>query len=58
MSSTDSEFSVKWNINDKYCRLKKRSVRKLISLPPKFLHNINKGIEESIFKSNEQIFKE
>jgi hypothetical protein len=58
MSSIDSEFLLKWDISDKYLRLKKKSVRKLISLPPKFLDNLNKGIEESILKSNEQIFKE
>ena len=47
-----------WDINDKYLRLKKKSIRKLISLPPKYLGNLNKGIEEAIFKSNEEIFKE
>ncbi len=46
------------DLNDKYLRLKKRSITKLITLPPKYLGNINKGIEEAILKSNEEIIKE
>jgi hypothetical protein len=48
----------KWNIEDKYLRLKRKSIRKLINLPPKYLGNINKGIEEAIFRSNAEICKE
>ncbi len=47
-----------WDLNDKYLRLKKRKIKKLISLPPKYLGNLNKGIENAIFKSNEENFKE
>jgi hypothetical protein len=47
-----------WDINDKYLRLKKKSIRKLITLPPKYLGNLNKGIEETIFKSNQEIYNE
>lgn len=47
-----------WDLNDKYLRLKKRKIKKLISLPPKYLGNLGKGIENAIFKSNEEIFKE
>ena len=46
------------DLNDKYRRLKKRSIRKLITLPPKYLGNLSKGINETILKSNEEIFKE
>jgi hypothetical protein len=46
------------DLNDKYRRLKKRSIRKLITLPPKYLGNISKGINETILKSNEEIYKE
>lgn len=47
-----------WDVDDKYLRLKKRSIRKLITLPPKYLGNLNKGIDEAIFKSTHEIFKE
>jgi hypothetical protein len=47
-----------WDLNDKYLRLKKKSIRKLITLPPKYLGNLNKGIEETIFKSNQEIYNE
>ncbi|CAF1058510.1 unnamed protein product [Brachionus calyciflorus] len=47
-----------WDLKDKYLRLKKKSIRKLITLPPKYLGNLNKGIEETIFKANEEIFNE
>lgn len=56
MDSTSQ--AVDFDINDKYLRLKKRSINKLINLPPKYLGNINKGIEEAILKSNEEICKE
>lgn len=57
-ADTLAPIQTDWDINDKYLRLKKKSIRKLISLPPKYLGNLNKGIEEAIFKSNEEIFKE
>ena len=57
-ADTLAPMQTDWDINDKYLRLKKKSIRKLISLPPKYLGNLNKGIEEAIFKSNEEIFKE
>ena len=57
-SQNDSVNSSEWDLDDKYLRLKKKSIRKLISLPPKYLGNLNKGIEEAIFKSNIEIFKE
>lgn len=47
-----------WDLNDKYLRLKKRKIKKLITLPPKYLGNLSKGIENAIFKSNEETFKE
>jgi hypothetical protein len=47
-----------FDLNDKYLRLKKRSIDKLITLPPKYLGHVNKGIDEAILKSNEEIFKE
>ena len=47
-----------WDLNDKYLRLKKKSIRKLITLPPKYLGNLNKGIEEAILRSNQEIFNE
>ena len=47
-----------WDLNDKYLRLKRKSIKKLITLPPKYLGNLSKGIEEAIFKSNQEIFKE
>jgi hypothetical protein len=46
------------DLTDKYLRLKKRSIQKLITLPPKYLGNVSKGIDEAIFKSNEEIFRE
>ena len=46
------------DLKDKYLRLKKRSVKKLISLPPKYLGNISKGIDDAIFKTNQENFKE
>ena len=50
-----------WDINDKYLRLKKRSIKKLITLPPKYLgsyKNLNKGIENTIFQANAETYKE
>jgi hypothetical protein len=47
-----------WDLDDKYLRLKKKSIRKLITLPPKYLGNLNKCIEETIFKSNQEIYNE
>jgi hypothetical protein len=47
-----------WDLNDKYLRLKKKSIKKLITLPPKYLGNLNKGIEEAILRSNQEIFNE
>ena len=47
-----------WDVDDKYLRLKKKSIRKLITLPPKYLGNLNKGIDEAILKSTQEIFKE
>jgi hypothetical protein len=47
-----------FSLTDKYLRLKKRTINKLINLPPKYLGNISKGIDEAIFKSNEEIFRE
>lgn len=47
-----------WDLSDKYLRLKKKSIRKLITLPPKYLGNLNKGIEEAILRSNQEIFNE
>lgn len=50
-----------WDLNDKYLRLKKRSIKKLISLPPKYLgsyKNLNKGIENIIFQANAETCKE
>lgn len=57
-TSTSKSKIDDWNLNDKYLRLKKRSIKKLISLPPKYLGNLTKGIEEAIFKSNEEIMNE
>lgn len=50
--------NVQWDLSDKYLRLKKKSIKKLISLPPKYMGNLTKGIEEAIFKSNQEIFNE
>ena len=47
-----------WDLNDKYLRLKKKSIKKLITLPPKYLGNLNKGIEAAILRSNQEIFNE
>ena len=47
-----------WDLDDKYLRLKKKSIKKLITLPPKYLGNLNKGIEEAILRSNQEIFNE
>jgi hypothetical protein len=58
MKAIDSKLPFEWDLTDKYLRLKTKSIRKLISLPPKYLNNLNKGIEEAILKSNEQNFKE
>jgi len=54
---TSSKMS-DWDVDDKYLRLKKKSIRKLIILPPKYLGDLTKGIEEAIFKSTQEIFKE
>jgi hypothetical protein len=51
-------FQTNFDIKDKYRRLKRRSIRKLITLPPKYLGNLNKGINETILKSTEEIYKE
>ena len=53
-----SQPEQEWDINDKYLRLKKKSIRKLITLPPKYMGNLNKGIEEAIFKSSQEIYNE
>lgn len=47
-----------WDLTDKYLRLKKKSIRKLITLPPKYLGNLDKGIEDAIFKANQEVFNE
>ena len=59
MDSTTKVARVQsWDLNDKYLRLKKRKIKKLIQLPPMYLGNLSKGIEQAIFKSNEETFKE
>ena len=55
-SIAPSDF--KWDLSDKYLRLKKKTIRKLITLPPKYLGNLNKGIEESILRLNQDIYDE
>jgi hypothetical protein len=47
-----------YDLNDRYLRLTKKSIRKLITLPPKYLGNLNQGIEDAIFRSNQEIYKE
>lgn len=47
-----------WDLSDKYLRLKKKSIRKLVTLPPKYLGNLDKGIEEAIFKANQEVYNE
>lgn len=46
------------DLDDKYLRLSKKSIKKLISLPPKYLGNVKKGIENEIFKSSQEIVNE
>lgn len=59
MDSTDKIARVhNWDLKDKYLRLKKKKIKKLIQLPPKYLGNLSKGIEQAIFRSNEETFKE
>ena len=47
-----------YDLSDKYLRLKQKSIQKLISLPPKYLGNVSKGIDEAIFKANKDILEE
>ena len=50
--------TTEWDENDKYLRLERTSIRKLISLPPKYLGDLNEGINKAILKSDQEIFKE
>lgn len=47
-----------WDLEDKYLRLEKKSIRKQIILPPKYLGDVKKGIENEIFKSSQEIMNE
>lgn len=53
-----SQTETEWDLKDKYLRLKKKSIRKLITLPPKYLGDLNKGIEQAIFKSDQEVYNE
>ena len=58
MSKEIAATEFKWDLNDKYLRLKKKTIRKLITLPPKYLGNLNKCIEESILRLSQDIYDE
>lgn len=47
-----------WDLTDKYLRLEKKAIKKLIVLPPKYLGDLKKGIENELFKSSQEILNE